>query len=103
MEDQWDDQPRQWLRDARKLLFLPASSDVHILSTVISSLLALVKDKATLSATPVVIAYPALPGLYAEDIFDTRLYVSLAPLPGKHTYPPRSLVATYAGYGMGLC
>ncbi|KAI0574734.1 hypothetical protein TUN199_10940 [Pyrenophora tritici-repentis] len=51
----------------------------------------------------VVISYPALPGLYAEDISDVGHYLSLPLLNGNHVYPPRSIVSAYAGYGMGLC
>lgn len=105
MEDQWDDQPRQWLRSTRKLLFLPASSEVRTLSTIISSLILLTKSHTSSSnaIASVVITYPALPGLYAEDISDAALYLSLPLLPGNHGYPPRTIVCAYAGHGMGLC
>jgi hypothetical protein len=105
MEDQWDDQPRQWLRSARKMVFLPASGDVRTLSTIVSRLTLIAKDSTSPSSSvaSVVITYPALPGLYAEDISDTALYLSLPLLPGNHEYPPRTIAATYAGYGMGLC
>jgi hypothetical protein len=105
MEDLWDDQPRQWLRSARKLIFLPASSDVRTLSAITSSLISLAKKNTSpsLSVASVIITYPALPGLYAEDISDTALYLSLPILSGKHGYPPRTIASAYAGYGMGLC
>ncbi|KAF1847838.1 uncharacterized protein K460DRAFT_333246 [Cucurbitaria berberidis CBS 394.84] len=104
MEDQWDDQPRQGFRSARKLIFLPASSDVRTLSTLTSSLISLAKSHASSSSiASVVISYPALPGLYAEDISDTALYCNLPLLYGNHRYPPRTIVSTYTGNRMGLC
>jgi hypothetical protein len=69
-----------------------------------SSLISLAKARTqSISIASVVIAYPALPGLYAEDISDTAAYLSLPVLKGNHFYPPRTLVAAYAGYGIGLC
>jgi hypothetical protein len=104
MEDIWEDQPRQWLRSIRKLLFLPASSDVGTLSKVISSLLTLaIPHIPTSSVESVLISYPALPGLYAEDVSDIAHYLSLPLRAGNHGYPPRSIASAYAGYGMGLC
>jgi hypothetical protein len=47
MDDLWDDQRRQWLRSARRILFLPASSDVRTLATLTSSLISLVKSHAS--------------------------------------------------------
>ncbi|KAF2675939.1 hypothetical protein K458DRAFT_352532 [Lentithecium fluviatile CBS 122367] len=105
MEEQWDDQPRQWLRDARKMLFLPASSDVRRLSGLARSLVHLARSQAAphASIASVVISYPALPGVFAEDIIDTARYLSLPQLSGGHGYPPRTLISSYAGHGMGLC
>jgi hypothetical protein len=104
MEDMWDDQPRQWLRSARKLLYLPASSNVRVLSTMTSSLLALATHIVPSSSVDsVMISFPALPGLYAEDISDTAHYLALPLRGGNHVYPPRSTVVAYAGCDMGLC
>jgi len=103
MEDQWHDQPRQWLRSARKLVSLPASPDVSILSALTRSLLNIATAHPPATIASVVISYPALPGLYAEDIADVGHYLSLPMLDGNHVYQPRSIVSAYAGYGMGLC
>ncbi|RMZ73070.1 hypothetical protein GMOD_00009580 [Pyrenophora seminiperda CCB06] len=103
MEDQWHDQPRQWLRSARKLVFLPASPDVGTLSTLTRSLVDIATAHAPATVASVVISYPALPGLYAEDVSDVGHYLSLPMLDGNHAYQPRSIVSAYAGYGMGLC
>jgi hypothetical protein len=104
MEDLWNDQPRQWLRSARKLLRLPASSDVGKISKLTSSLLSLATPHIHPSLIDsVIISYPALPGLYAEDISDIGHYLALPLRAGNHQYPPRSIVSAYAGHGMGLC
>lgn len=103
MEDQWDDQPRQWLRSARKLIFLPASPDVGTISALTQSLIYEAEAHPPAKVVSVVISYPALPGLYAEDISDVGHYLSLPMLNGNHVYQPRSIVSAYAGYGMGLC
>ncbi|ORY05561.1 hypothetical protein BCR34DRAFT_571884 [Clohesyomyces aquaticus] len=103
LEDMWDDWGRQWLRSTRKMFFLPASSDVRKLSNLTSSLVSLARSHTTLPIASVVISYPALPGIFAEDIVDTGLYLSLPVLRGRHSYPPRTMVAAYAGHGMGLC
>jgi hypothetical protein len=104
MDDLWNDQPRQWLRSARKLLRLPASSDVGKISKLTSSLLSLATPHIRPSLIDsVIISYPALPGLYAEDISDVGHYLALPLRAGNHHYPPRSIVSAYAGYGMGLC
>lgn len=105
LDDMWNDKPRQSLRSLRKLLFLPASSDVRILSTITSALVGLVNDHISSTSTigSVVITSPALPGLFTEDISDAADYLSLPTLSGTHGYPPRTIVASYAGHGMGLC
>ncbi|EFQ86759.1 hypothetical protein PTT_17886 [Pyrenophora teres f. teres 0-1] len=103
MEDQWNDQSRQWLRSVRKLVFLPASPDVGTLSTLTRSLVDIATSNSPATVASVVISYPALPGLYAEDISDVGHHLSLPLLKGNHVYPPRSIVSAYAGYGMGLC
>ena len=75
-----------------------------MLSTLTSSLLALATHSiSSSSVNSVMISFPTLPGLYAEDISDTAHYLALPLRGGNHGYPPRSTVAAYAGYNMGLC
>jgi len=86
----------------RKAAWLPASRDVAILSAMVKKLVVLAVSSHG-PPTSVVISYPALLGLCQEDITDTGLYLNLPVLPGAHHYPPREMVAAYAGHSMGLC
>jgi hypothetical protein len=97
----WNDWPRQRLRSARKSVGLPASSDVGILARMLIPVVALVEEtsKAPLSA---LVSFPALPGLYQEDISDAASYVGLRKIAGGYEYHPHELVAAYAGHGLGL-
>ncbi|CAI6339619.1 unnamed protein product [Periconia digitata] len=97
-EDQWKDQPRQFLRNARKALGFPASTDVAILAAMVQELINLAGPSSS-----VIISYPAIPGLTQEDIADVETYLGLPVFEGNHGYPPRTLTAAYAGYDMGLC
>jgi hypothetical protein len=101
MEERWNDWPRQMLRHARKSIGLPASSDVSILARMLEPVVALVEasSKAPLSA---LVSFPALPGLYQEDISDAASYIGLRRLRGGYEYHPHKLVAAYAGHGLGL-
>lgn len=105
MEDIWEDWPRQLLRSARKRIGLAASGDVAVLSRVLQQVLDLqpTDPRISLRANPVVISYPALYGLSQEDIADAAEYLGLSILTGNHHYQPRSVVAAYAGHGLGLC
>jgi hypothetical protein len=103
MEDLWNDWPRQIWRSTLKMVGLPASSDVATLSSMVKKLMKLAASPSYGSPLSVVISYPALPGLYQEDIADTCTYLSLRVLKGAHIYPPREAIAAYAGHGMGLC
>lgn len=105
MDELWEDWPRQLLRSARKRIGLPASSDVAVLSRVLQQVLNLqaADPKISLRADSVVISYPALYGLSQEDIADAASYLGLTILSGNHHYQPRSIVAAYAGHGLGLC
>ncbi|KAF2734092.1 hypothetical protein EJ04DRAFT_577142 [Polyplosphaeria fusca] len=98
MDDQWNDQPRQLWRKVRKSIGLPASSEVAALSSFLQKLVQLAGP-----CNSVIISYPALPGLYQEDIADSASYLNLLMPAGNHRYPPHEIVAAYAGHGMGLC
>ncbi|KAJ4293387.1 hypothetical protein N0V90_008670 [Kalmusia sp. IMI 367209] len=98
MEDQWDDQPRQFLRKMRKAVGLPASSDVAVLSSMMQKLVDIAEPSSS-----TIISFPALPGLYQEDIADVATYLGIRVLEGNHHYPPHTITAVYAGHGMGLC
>ncbi|KAF1957328.1 hypothetical protein CC80DRAFT_547240 [Byssothecium circinans] len=97
-EDLWDDHPRQILRNIRKAVGLPASSDVAILSSVVRKL-----AKIAGPSSSTIISYPALPGLYQDDIADVATYLGIRVLPGNHRYAPHTITAAYAGHDMGLC
>jgi hypothetical protein len=101
MEDFWHDLPRQTLRSARKKVGLAASSEVRILATLIASSLDLVpKDpNAPISA---LVSFPALRGLYQEDIEDAGFYLRLSMAGGGYEYHPHEMVAAFAGHGLGL-
>ncbi|KAH7412394.1 hypothetical protein BKA64DRAFT_658774 [Cadophora sp. MPI-SDFR-AT-0126] len=105
MEELWEDWPRQLLRSARKRIGLAASGDVAVLSRVLQQVLDLqpADPRISLRANPVVISYPALYGLSQEDIADAAEYLGLSILSGNHHYQPCSIVAAYAGHGLGLC
>lgn len=103
IEDLWNDWPRQTWRSTLKMVGLPASSDVATLSSMVKKLMKLAAPSSHGSPPSVVISYPALPGLYQEDITDIGTYLSLPVVDGAHRYPPREAIAAYAGHGMGLC
>lgn len=97
-DDQWNDQPRQFLRNIRKTVGLPASSDVAILASMVQKLVKLAGP-----STSVIISYPAIPGLTQEDVADVETYLGLPVFEGNHWYQPHTVAAAYVGYGMGLC
>ncbi|KAF2833176.1 hypothetical protein CC86DRAFT_399818 [Ophiobolus disseminans] len=101
MEDSWNDWPRQILRSARRSMGLPASSDVAIVARMLQPILDLVEqtERSTISA---LVSFPALRGLYQEDIVDAALHVGLTQIAYGYEYHPHELVATFAGHGMGL-
>jgi hypothetical protein len=105
MEELWEDWPRQILRSTRKRIGLAASGDVAVISRMLRQVLDLqpADPRMSLRANPVVISYPALYGLLQEDIADAAEYLGLSILSGNHVYQPRSIVAAYAGHGLGLC
>jgi hypothetical protein len=105
MDELWEDWPRQLLRSARKRIGLAASSDVAVLSRVLRQVLDLqcADPRTGLRDNLVVISYPALYGLSQEDIADAAAYLGLSKLSSNHDYQPRSIVAAYAGHGLGLC
>ncbi|PVH99181.1 hypothetical protein DM02DRAFT_485381, partial [Periconia macrospinosa] len=51
----------------------------------------------------VIISYPGIPGLNQEDVADVATYLGIPVFEGNHGYPPHTITAAYAGYGMGLC
>ncbi|KAL2076251.1 hypothetical protein VTL71DRAFT_1194 [Oculimacula yallundae] len=105
MEELWEDWPRQLLRSARKRIGLAASGDVAVLSRMLQRVLDLqpADPKLSLRVNPVVISYPALYGLPQEDIADAAEYLGISTLSGNHRYQPQTIVAAYAGHGLGLC
>lgn len=86
-------------------LGLPASSE----AAIIARLLKTVVDPLTEylgSSTRLVtgLTYPALAGLYIEDIDDACFYISLFPQTIKGGFRvSNEIIAAYAGHGMGLC
>jgi hypothetical protein len=101
MEERWNDWPRHMLRHARKSIGLPASSDVGILARMLETVVALV-EASSKDPLSTLISFPALPGLYQEDISDAASYVGLRRLRGGYEYHPHELVAAYAGHRLGL-
>jgi len=101
MEDSWNDWPRQISRSARKAVGLPASFDVAVLARLIGPVVKVVEetDSSPISA---LISFPALRGLYQEDIVDAATYVGLDKIANGYEYHPHELVATFAGHGLGL-
>ena len=105
MDELWEDYPRQLKRKLRKSIGLPASTEVAILIRMLEQSLSasVVPDRGSLMSHATVISYPALYGLCQEDIVDAAAYLGIRLLSGQHRYQPRSLVAAYAGHGLGLC
>jgi hypothetical protein len=105
MDELWNDWPRQLVRRIRKGLGLPASADVGVLSHMLEQLLDLptAMPGISLRENPVVISFPAMYGLYQEDVVDAATYLGVKTLYGQHLYQPRNIVAAYAGHGLGLC
>ncbi|KAH7078085.1 hypothetical protein BKA63DRAFT_279190 [Paraphoma chrysanthemicola] len=99
--DLGNDYPRQMRRRARKAAGLPASSDVAILASVLKSIIDVVGNRTELPLSALV-SFPALPGLYQEDIADAAIYVGLHQLRDGYGLHPHELVATYAAHGFGL-
>ncbi|KAL8793878.1 MAG: hypothetical protein Q9195_003497 [Heterodermia aff. obscurata] len=102
--DAWKDKPREALRSARKIMGLPASTDVGYLAKVISDLKVQVEGYLGVPIKSAGVTGPHLVALYQEDLQDAFDYVGLRYL----AFPVRYDVlyetsATYAGYGYGLC
>ncbi|KAI4910279.1 hypothetical protein J4E90_007712 [Alternaria incomplexa] len=103
LKDLFDDWPRQEKRTARKEKGLPASPEVAIIAKVLGEVVEVAKTYVD-SPISALISFPALPGLYQEDIRDAADYVGLAKLgPWLEASHPHEDVATYAGNGLGLC
>ncbi|KAI4649321.1 hypothetical protein J4E93_003637 [Alternaria ventricosa] len=101
--DLFDDWPRQEKRTARKEKGLPASPEVAVIAKVLEEIVEVVKTYVD-SPISALISFPALPGLYQEDIRDAADYVGLAKLgPWLEATHPHEDVAAYAGNGLGLC
>jgi hypothetical protein len=98
----WNDIPRQEERSARKRKGLPASSDVAAIATLLKAI-ADVAEAAVGAPISALVSFPALPGLYQEDIVDTAYYVCLRKLIGGFARHPHELIAAYADYDYGLC
>jgi hypothetical protein len=101
MEDMWNDWPRQMLRSTRKTLGFAASADVGILAQMLRIALKLV-DTSEDSNLRVLVSFPALPGLYQDDIFDTISFVGLCGIRNGYQYHSHELTTAYAGHGFGL-
>jgi len=87
----------------RKKLGLPASSEVGIIAKVLKPVIEVAETYAG-SPLSALISFPALPGLYQEDIVDAASYVGLANLGSSlEASHPHEDVAAYAGNGLGLC
>ena len=100
--DLWNDIPRQRERDARKQKGLPASNDVAVIATLLKA----IKDVAEASvgaSVSALVSFPALPGLYQEDIFDAAYHIGLEGLAKGLARHPHELIAAYAGHGYDLC
>lgn len=97
----WDDWPRQMLRSARKKIGLPASFEVGIIAKLVSSVLQLVPDSEK-SAISALISFPALRGLYQEDMTDVMTYLGLHRIRAGYELRPHELVGSFAGTGLDL-
>ena len=108
------DKPRQLVRQAKKALYMPASRDVAILSSMINELVSTIEygrnyDVAGAREVQVLVSTPHLIGLYQEDILDAIEYQGVY-LSGivprsltKDYVHPRESIAAMAGSGWGLC
>lgn len=105
MDELWEDYPRQLKRKLRKSVGLSASTEVTKLSRMLEQALSasVVPGGGSLMSHAMVISYPALHGLCQEDIVDAAACLGIRLLSGQHRHQPRSLVAAYAGHGLGLC
>ncbi|KAH7078084.1 hypothetical protein BKA63DRAFT_489581 [Paraphoma chrysanthemicola] len=101
LDNMWDDWPRQILRSARKSIGLPASSEVAVIARFLKDVLALV-DARDGQSPSTLISFPALPGLFQEDIVDAASYIGLRSLRNGFEKHPHEMVAAYAGNGLGL-
>ncbi|KAI4621980.1 hypothetical protein J4E80_004355 [Alternaria sp. BMP 0032] len=100
--DLWNDIPRQRERAARREKGLPASSEVAVIATLLKAI-ADVAEASVGDPIAALVSFPALPGLYQEDIVDAAYYIGLPNLARGHADHPHEMVAAYAGYGYGLC
>ncbi|KAH7070206.1 hypothetical protein FB567DRAFT_539471 [Paraphoma chrysanthemicola] len=101
LDDMWDDWPRQILRSVRKSIGLPASSEVAVIARFLKDILAHVEARVGRSPSAL-ISFPALPGLFQEDIVDAVSYIGLRSLGNGFQKHPHEMVAAYAGNGLGL-
>jgi hypothetical protein len=103
-EQAFNDIPRQWWRNFRRRLGLPASSDVGILAELLEHVVEAVSPLMG-DQKAAVISFPDLPALYQEDILDAAGFVGLLALQVEkwEKVQPQKHVAAFAGYGLGLC
>jgi hypothetical protein len=94
--------PRQLKRSARKKMGLPASSDVAVIAKLLKTI-ADIAEETVCSPLSALVSFPALPGLYQEDIADAATYIGLRGLANGLAIHPHELVAAYAAHGYGLC
>ena len=94
---------RTW-PEIRRLVGLPASSDVVRLAKLLTSLRSLAESQLGAPIISAVTSYPKLPALCKEDIDDALRRAGLIPLTSRtQVYQPHSMSAAYAGYSLGLC
>lgn len=86
----------------RKAIGFPASTDVAILAHMLEKIL-FYPHTTPGRDRPIVISYPALQGLSERDILDAAAYLGINVLTGYHVDQPRTMIASYAGHGLGLC
>ncbi|KAL9110138.1 MAG: hypothetical protein Q9227_005332 [Pyrenula ochraceoflavens] len=98
--------PRQWLRDARKSIGLPASDDVGLLAELFEALL---EEAEAYIKEPISEAFfttPHLLALYQEDIQDVYLHLGM-PFPEGSAFHFRPLTqetaGAIAGHDLGIC
>ncbi|KAI1269958.1 hypothetical protein F5Y18DRAFT_437765 [Xylariaceae sp. FL1019] len=105
--ESFSDLPRQYWREFRRRLGLPASWDAGTLSKMIRNLRAEATAYVGESISAAGISKPHLIALYTEDLTDAFEYLGLINLElyrnGPNFYALPATLAAYAGNGQGLC
>ncbi|KAF2027389.1 hypothetical protein EK21DRAFT_25411, partial [Setomelanomma holmii] len=100
-EDFWNDYPRQMRQRVRKAAGRPALTDVVVLASMINEVVRQLERPIELPVLAL-ISFPALSGLYQEDITDATFYAGLCQLRNGYEFHPHEVVAAYAGDIFGL-